>query len=237
MSDVICGVDGCRTGWLRLVENLTTGELSADVSSTAAELFDRSPSGTVTGIDIPIGLPAAGGRACDEAARRLLGRPRSSSVFPVPIRPVIGARDRVEASRLHQAIDGRGIGVQSWNLVGKIREVDEVLRDRLELRGRVHEVHPELAFRAWNGGAAMGFNKKTPEGRAERRRLIDRDFGPDAFDRVRAAFLVKEVAHDDILDAFAVLRSARRIAWGVAVVLPESPPPLDDEGLPMEIVY
>ena len=237
MSETIRGVDGCKAGWLCLAQDFAEGRISAIVAATAAELFDPSATAAVTGIDIPIGLPAAGGRACDEAARRLLGRARSSSVFPVPIRPVIALTDRVEASRLHEAIDGRRIGVQSWNLVAKIREVDDVVRSRPELRGRVREVHPELAFMAWNRGAAMRCHKKTPEGRAERRRLIDRDFGPEAYGRIRAAFAVKEVAHDDILDAFAVLRSARRIRRGEAVVLPEALPPTDAEGLPMEIVY
>jgi hypothetical protein len=44
-----------------------------------------------------------------------------------------------------------------------------------------------------------------------------------------------EVADDDILDAFAALWTAERIAPGEAVTLPEVPP-RDRHGLPMEMV-
>ena len=76
----IAGVDGCKSGWLRLVQDLRSGEIKSDVSTDAPELFDRLPEPVVLGIDIPIGLTDAGPRTCDQLARTLLGRPRGSSV-------------------------------------------------------------------------------------------------------------------------------------------------------------
>jgi len=51
----------------------------------------------VLAIDIPIGL-LDGPRACDKAARKLLGQPRGSSVFPALSRPALGAQTYPEAS-------------------------------------------------------------------------------------------------------------------------------------------
>lgn len=232
----IAAVDGCKAGWLRLVQNLRTGEITSDVSTDAVELFERRPKPVVLAIDIPIGLTDAGPRICDRLARALLGRPRGSSVFPAPIRPALDATKREEASRIHQAADGRRVGAQAWSLYRKIREVDAALRARPDLTSKVREVHPEVSFRAWNDDQPMELKKSTREGRRERRRLVDRDFGSDAFDKVRAGFRVADVAHDDILDAFAALWTASRIHRGLAVTLPEKPV-VDAAGLRMEIVF
>lgn len=233
---VAAGVDGCKAGWLRVFRDPDGGELEFDVSGSAEELLSRRPLPDVVGIDIPIGLTDAGPRDCDKLARRLLGRPRSSSVFPAPIRPALGAASRLEASRIRQAADGSGVGAQAFNLYAKIRDVDEVLRTRPELRGRVREVHPEVSFRALNGGEAVAASKKTAAGQATRRRLLTEHFGSRALDAVRAAFRRGDVAADDVLDALAVLWTAERILRGEAVTLPANPP-RDAAGLVMEIVY
>jgi predicted RNase H-like nuclease len=128
-----------------------------------------------------------------------------------------------------------------WNVqtgfrdLPKIREVDEALRANPQLRERVYEVHPEVTFRVWRG-AAMNHSKKTQAGHADRIRLISAHFGEDAFETVRAKHRPRDVADDDILDAFAALRTAERIANGVSRSLPEVPP-FDAAGLPMRIVY
>lgn len=233
---VIAGVDGCKAGWLRVYRDIGAGELHFDVSSEAEELFGRQPLPDVLGIDIPIGLTDAGPRECDRLARRLLGRPRSSSVFPAPIRPALGARSRLEASRIREAVDGSGVGAQAFNLYARIRDIDAVLRARPELRGRVREVHPEVSFRALNGGQAIVESKKTGEGRRKRQRLLAAYFGSRALAAVGAAFRRGEVADDDVLDALAVLWTAERVYRGEAVTLPDDPP-RDAAGLAMEIVY
>jgi predicted RNase H-like nuclease len=124
---------------------------------------------------------------------------------------------------------------QAWGIVDRIRAVDGELRAHPRLQRRTHEVHPEVAFQAWNG-APIPFGKRSLRGREQRRRLVDRHFGPSAYDAVRARFPARNVAHDDILDAFATLWSAERILRGEGRSLPESPP-TDEYGLRMEIVY
>jgi predicted RNase H-like nuclease len=212
---------------------------SRDVASTCFEsaraLFSQRPFPDLIAIDIPIGLTDCGARDCDRAARQLLGRPRSSSVFPAPIRAVLAARSWEEACDIRSRVEGKRMSKQAWGIVGKVGEIDEELRAHPRLRKRVREVHPEVSFQAWNG-AAMRFRKKSRRGRNARRRLVDQHFGPAAYAGVRDRFRVKNVGHDDILDAFAALWSAERILRGAGGTLPKRPP-VDPCGLPMEIVY
>jgi predicted RNase H-like nuclease len=210
-------------------------EIASVCCESARALFSQGPFPDVIAIDIPIGLTESGPRDCDRAARGLLGRPRASSVFPAPIRALLAARSWEEACAVRSRIEDKRISKQAWGIVGKVREVDEELRALPRLRERVREVHPEVSFQAWSG-AAMRFRKTSRRGREERRRLVDRYFGPAAYESVRDQFLVKDVGHDDILDAFAALWSAERILRGASSSLPEVPP-IDRLELRMEIVY
>lgn len=232
----IVGADGCPNGaWIAILENLQTGEVHSRLFATAEALLLQEPRPAVLAIDIPMGLPNSGSRRCEGEARKILG-PRRSSVFPVPIRPALKATSREEADLLHRAVDGRGVGVQSWHLYGRIRQVDRLLQLHPQVAKVTYEVHPEVAFTAWNGGQPMVHGKKCRAGRDERLALLRKSFGPNAYRQARAQFLVREAAHDDLLDAFATLWSARRIRTGSAVSLPD-PAPLDSKGLPMRIVY
>ncbi len=231
----IAGTDGCRAGWLRVSLQRGTGELRFDVLGSAEALVETPPRPAVLGADVPIGLSEAGPRECERAARRALGRPRGSSVFPAPVRAAVGARTREQAARITEAIDGRRVGAQSFGIYPKIAEMDALLRRKPDLRQVVREVHPEVSFAAW-AGRPMAASKKTRAGRSARLRLVEAHFGPGVFERPRSGWLVKQVAHDDILDAFAALWTAERIACGEADTLPAEPP-VDAAGLRMEIVY
>lgn len=237
------GVDGCRAGWLWLSQPLAPGlptpaPISARLIPDAGALLEGAET-AITAIDIPIGLVDGRPRRCDQEARRRLG-PRRSSVFPAPPRAVLAAQDHGEACRRARALDGRGLSVQTWNIVPKVRQVDALLREQPTLVRRVREVHPELAFQDWNGGLPLGHGKRCREGRAERLALCERGF-PGAWAAIRQRFPRAAVADDDIFDALALLRSAARLWRGEATVLPElepgEDPDVDGCGLPMAIAY
>jgi predicted RNase H-like nuclease len=144
----------------------------------------------VVAVDMPIGLlDLPGTRACDAAARRLLG-PRRSSIFPAPARAHLAAGGFGEVG---------GLSIQAWNLVPKVREVDEAWEPR------VHEVCPETSFAAI-AGAPMAHAKRTAAGRAERLAAL----GLDSVPGVRVA------KPDDVLDALANRWTAERLATGAA---------------------
>lgn len=139
-----------------------------------------------------------------------------------------------DASDRSFAAHGQRLSQQAFNIIPKIREIDLALRADARAAARVHEVHPELSFLLLNDGAPMSFAKKRAEGRDERRRLIAREF-PGAFAAVRARYRSAQAKDDDVLDAFAALWSAGRVASGRALALPAGTAPRDPLGLSMVI--
>lgn len=142
------GIDGFRGGWVvAVIDNTDRCEFHL-VSRMIHMITLLVGTPFILG-DIPIGLPdTPEDRECDLIARRLLGRPRASSVFPVPCREAIYSASYHEACELNLRVLGKSISLQSWLICGKIREVDELLASHPTLRGRIRESHPELCFRA-----------------------------------------------------------------------------------------
>jgi predicted RNase H-like nuclease len=215
----VIGVDGGRGGWVvarveladadgRSVRWDRVADIGAVLATDAAAI----------GVDMPIGLPAHGRRECDLRAKRRLGRAHSR-VFFAPPRPVLDATTYAEAGALHRgAADGLGLSVQTWQLVAKIREVDEVADD-----ARLLEVHPELSFAALAGTVLP--SKHNAAGREVRLAAL----------RAQWPGLTGVPAGDDALDALAVAWSAARWWRGEAESVPERPR-LDQRGRPMRIV-
>jgi predicted RNase H-like nuclease len=189
------------------------------------------------GVDIPIGLPVIavpGGRACDRAARKMLGPKRGSSVFAPPVRAALAADSYERALALNRASSKHDIGIskQVYGLLPKLREVHDALNPELQLRFR--EVHPELSFATMNGGQPMRHSKKSKAGFEERLDQLS-----VFFPEVRGALectTSSAVGRDDILDAYAAAWTAWRMARGKAHYVPETPE-LDSRGLRMGIWY
>lgn len=83
----VAGVDGTPGGWAVII--MDREQLIVRKVSALSDLFDDRPDLKIVAADVPIGLLERyekGGRACDRAARKLLGKYRRNSVFPAPIR-------------------------------------------------------------------------------------------------------------------------------------------------------
>jgi predicted RNase H-like nuclease/transcriptional regulator with XRE-family HTH domain len=226
----VAGVDACRGGWV-----LATGQAEGDgptsvrVVGSFGEIVGMVKGGLLAavGVDIPIGLPEAGSRACDITARELIG-PRRSSVFPAPIRGVLDAPTWSQANDQAKQLHGKGLARQTFGLLAKIREVDELINP--DLQDAIVEVHPEVSF-AVLSGRPLDAPKHGAEGRSARRMALEREF-PDI--RRHAAVRLRGAASDDVLDAYAVLWTARRFFRGEDRVLGDGA--RDTRGLRMEIV-
>jgi predicted RNase H-like nuclease len=234
---VSLGVDGCRGGWFGIQ---LSGPDSWDFAlvERAESLVERFPGPNPILIDIPIGLPAECGRtrACDALAARLLG-PRRASVFPAPCREILAAADYPTALGLSRRLTGKGVSKQTWNIGPKIREVDRWLQGDSASRKRVREVHPEVCFRALNGGQAMAAGKRTPAGERQRLELLSAFFPatPLLFEQALRFQPRRLLARDDILDALVNALSGW-LSEGRLDSLP-AVPETDALGLPMEICY
>jgi predicted RNase H-like nuclease len=182
------------------------------------------PDVEVVAIDMPIGLSEDGVRACDVAARRRLGR-AGSSVFPAPLRQVLGADDYADACRISVTASGKALSKQAWNLVPAIRSLDDALGD--PPTDRVVEVHPELAFRRLDD--RVGDPKVTARGLAQRLAALSGVMDVDLLD---APPLVPAI---DALDACAAAWSAQRLADGTAECVGDGT--TDGRGRPMRICW
>jgi predicted RNase H-like nuclease len=231
---VVAGIDGCPYGWLCLTQDKVAETVTLNLLSHIKDFLSLVPTPEVVAIDVPIGLPESGQRACDQTTRKMLGWPRGASVFSVPPRQVLSATSRDAASEIRVGIDGRRVSSQSWAIAPKIKEVDEFLREDPNRQSQLHEVHPELCFWQWNGRRPMRYSKKTRAGKFEREALVISTYGHD-YSRLRDRPRNAEYRLDDLLDAFAALHAAERLADGTAEVIPESPPS-DAYGLPMRIL-
>jgi predicted RNase H-like nuclease len=220
---VVLGVDGWRGAWVGA--RLDAGSVTLLHLPDAATVL-AVPGVEVIAIDMPIGLSDNGERACDVAARRELGR-AGSSVFPAPVRPVLGCPDHRTACEEARRVSGKALSVQTWNLVPAIRSLDEALGDVPD--GRVAEVHPELAFRTLD--PRVTDSKATARGLAQRIRALEPVM--DVLGALAAA--PPGVPAADCLDACAAAWSARRITEGTADSVGDHV--LDRRGRPMRISW
>jgi len=230
------GVDGCPCGWyaVRRTPGTTTGQLY----SSLEELWADNNDAERILIDILIGLPNRNDsnharRSCDIEAREQVG-PRRTSVFFTPIRAVLDAESQPAASERSKDLTGRGVSKQAFYLLKKMREMDQLFDSSPDVLETILESHPELCFVKFNDDEPLESKKKTEQGRNERLEIISRLFG-DArgfYGELREAYLVREVGHDDIIDAMVLAAAAA----GETATLPAEPE-LDAEGRPMQMVY
>jgi predicted RNase H-like nuclease len=203
----VAGVDGTKKGLVAVV--LEGGRFAEDLLiSPIDSAFNELHDVYVIAIDVPIGF---GPRAADAEARKFLAG-AASTVFSTPSREVL---ERPFGP-------GLGVSAQAHALGARILHVTSLA----QADDRIHEVHPEVSFRAMNGGRPLRYRKKSAGGAIERIALLQRH-------EIEIAEL-RETAIaplDDVLDAAAAAWSAERIAQGIAETLPDSPKRLDGKAL------
>ncbi|MDF1527165.1 MAG: DUF429 domain-containing protein [bacterium] len=227
---VIAGVDSCPGGWLAVLVTFYEEVVEEEhlVLESFRELSELDSPPSFIAVDIPIGLlaePVKGGRDCDRVARKVLGQPRSSSVFSPPVRPSL------ECSTFEEARE-YGLNMQSFGILPKVRELDQIMIPDLQLR--IREAHPEVSFFTLAGLSPARAGKKKAEGRKERIALLDQYFFQ--VEEGLGRFPASRATADDVLDAYACAWTAMRLFRGEAGCLPDDPP-RDEKGLQMAIWY
>lgn len=216
----LVGVDGCRAGWVAVGER--SGRLFVELWSSLERLFAEPWAQAC--VDIPIGLQRGNQRRrCDLEARRMLG-PQRSSVFFTPPRELLGAED-------YEEVRAHGMSLQTFYILPKIREMDELLKPGQQ--AWVRETHPELAYRTRSVQELA--KKKSAEGRAQREQLLGEVGSPFRLSDWSSAYLRKDVALDDLLDAAILLEVARE--WSTDRGRSLGGEERDSRGLKMEICF
>ena len=238
------GVDWCRAGWFYIAFG-PAEKIRWGIERTIDALVAKADSDSRVFIDVPIGLPSNRlGRVCDAEARKKLHAQRRSSVFSTPVRAVLHHTNNYNRSnQINKELTGKGLNKQTFNLLPKIKEVDDLLGSCGEARKIIREVHPEVCFWALAGNRPMQYKKSLLKGFFERLAVL-RELWPSVSETIDAILddeaILKEHSRgnldgDDILDAAA----AAITAWAEPQALRTLPehPPKDQRGLPMEMVY
>ncbi len=241
MTDAVwvVGVDGCPAGWIAVFRCIGAAAMPRiALFSRFSDLLNVAESPKIVAVDMPIGLPdriQGPGRPAEQAVRPHLGG-RQSSVFSVPSRAAVMARDYADACRIAQKTSEppKKVSRQCFGLFPKIREIDALMTPDLERR--VYEVHPEFAFCRLNGGTPMSLPKKiksraSPPGVDQRRDLLLRfGYERDFLDTPPP----RGAGSDDFIDACVNAIIAERLLRGRAEPFPADPP-RDRKGLRIAI--
>jgi predicted RNase H-like nuclease len=149
------------------------------------------------------------------------------------VRPVLAATSWEDACARSRASapHGKAISKQTFAILPKIREIDDLLRARPDLRRVVREVHPEVCF-CELAGHPMIYSKRKRKGREERLQSLGQWFRD--LDTIVNSGREQGLPLEDILDATVACWSALRLAVGKgrSLVQPVLP---DTTGLPMTI--
>ena len=227
----IAGIDGSKGGWVCVsgYEN-NFKELKFEKLEKFHDI--KLKDFNLVLVDIPIGLDIdqkKGGRIVDRLARKEL-LTNKSSIFNAPSRLVLDAKNYEEANKINKS-KGMGLSKQSWNLVKKIKEVDEYIRN--SNKTIIFESHPEIIFQIMKRDKVSS-KKKNKEGIIERRNLLVKS----GFDKV---FLERNLSakdnfykQDDFIDACSLFWSANRAIANSEVKIPNDTV-LDSEGIIMQI--
>lgn len=236
MSDaaLVAGVDAAKGGWVMAVTATTPGSpVAFSVWPSFADVWGQARSQRLlaVGVDMPIGLPGKDLRRSDVEARELLG-PRRSSLFWTPPLCVLNAADHAEANHQARAHTGRGLSIQAFHLLPKVREVRDVLTPEdfaPHAQPQAAEVHPETSF-TMLAGRPMSTSKRQQSGQAERIAVLAPEFSSLA----EVPTSPPGATIDDLLDAAAAAWTARRMAGDTAMCLGQGE--ADDTGYPMSIM-
>jgi predicted RNase H-like nuclease len=223
---LVAGVTTCRGGWLVASAKLQ-GTIFAPEDPVRIDSFvdvvDMRPGYSVIALNAPVGgldKAAVGGRGCDREARILLGR-RASAVKSAPV--AVDSPAGTELLPDH-------IDAISRTLLPRYQEV---AREMAPFRQRtIYEVNADLSFFQLNEDIPMHWSKYSEKGIAERRALVETKL-PGALRIIDSEVPGASLSH--LLDAAAILWTARRIFAKAAIRIP-SEPEWDEQGLRMELV-
>lgn len=202
----IVGIDGCKFGWIA-IKIETNSQFSISKHSEFSSIFKKYPFAEKYLVDMVIGLADKDHpREIEKLAREKLKPNRTSSVFTPPCRAAVYEKTYESAKEKNKTILGKSFSIQAWNIVPKIREVDEFILENKKYKNRISEAHPEVCFASLNNQIPMVSKKKEKKGIEERINLLQSIFpkSKNIFEQGENQFLKKEVKSDDLVDALVL---------------------------------
>jgi len=222
---IVAGAVPSAGKWLVASAKVAGGTFAPEeprLRDTFLEVLNETPQIDVVVVNAAIGYPKVdvrGYRACDLAAKELLGA-RASTIVPVPSRKTL--------ERSGQWVEG--LDAVTSAMLPRLRQVAEEMSPFRQRQ--VYEGRPELSFLQLNGGEPMKYSKYSDEGREEREALLRVKL--NGVERILDATLPR-VKHYQLIDAAVLVWSARRAFTHAARRIPTDPE-WDEMGLRMEFI-
>jgi predicted RNase H-like nuclease len=226
----IAGIDGCKRGWV--VVHCPHDDLAAAEVSFTADLnsFMTAAQIDFAVVDIPIGFTSGPSDRDVEPSMRAMLKGKSSSVFNTPCREALDQDSYHGASEVNRKTLGKGMSKQTHAIFPKMREMDRIVRELGQ--NKIREGHPEVTFAVLNG-SPVHTRKKDSAGADARASLLV----CEGFNIAELASTVRhlDAAKDDILDAAALLWTAKRFVEKKHITLPPVPA-RDAVGIEMSVI-
>lgn len=232
------GVDGSKGGWIAV--QIFERTLTIKSYKHFSEVVRAYPKPRTMLVDIPIGLPYSK----EEAERRpekkvRIGLPgKASTVFTVPCMQAAIQENYAEANHCNKELLGKGISIQSYNIMKKSLEVNEILERYPSYISVIKEAHPEYQFAQFTEKKLpIKASKKTPEGMLERKALLMELL--EQYIHIRTplhTFDLFKKYPDDVLDATCLAIAATLGEKHAFKTIPY-PSFQNEQGIPMEMTY
>ncbi len=223
------GVDWASGSWVVVEATTETTDVNTEPSLLNVWQKYRDRANEIL-VDIPVHLRSEGDRECDQEAKDFLGS-RRSTVFWTPNSDAVIARDYEEAVTKNT----RGLGSHSWGLIPRIREVNALLDEFDTARETLFESHPEVCFKAYNGGDLP--SKKSNAGFEARKKCLIKNGGESFQPVVELAderqanscwhHRIQSGRVDDVLDAAILALTARDSNGNYSTLPADADPPRD----------
>ena len=222
------GVDWMKGKWIAV--ELCNDIVRSYTFDSIEELCKKYENADSILIDVPIGLPEnleQSEQRPDKSARAYLKNAhRKSSIFPVPLRPMVYADNQKEFWNIAKSLNAKTTP-QSYAIIKCIRQVDEFLQNNSDWKNKLLESHPECAFQALNNGYGLEFSKHTDEGIELRTKILSKYIK----NIKNLLMMTSKDAREDILDACCLAVTAKLGFKSIS-----ENPKLDSKGLKMQIL-
>lgn len=229
------GIDVCKGKWIAVC--ITENQFEVDKYDSIKEICDKYSDSDSIIIDMPLGLPEDANDVRPECEARKHLKGKASSIFNVPCRQAVYAKDYESANEINREILGVGLSKQSFGICSKIREVDEFFKDNPEWKNKLLEGHPEICFSKLNNGKAILENKTKSDGQMIRLEILTKYYSKS--DLVINKFLSDVPARkklDDVIDALCLATTGLIGLKYKFKIIPDIPME-DKRDIKMQMIY
>ncbi|WP_291575267.1 DUF429 domain-containing protein [Clostridium sp. UBA4548] len=219
----VIGINVCNGGWLGV--KLSNSCWSIRIFKTIDELIDVWKDSDLFFVSIPMGFleGSVEERKCDIEARKLLDS--SHLDLPaVPCREAIYCNSFGVANIVNKRLTGRNVSTRLWDVIEKIRELDNFLLNHIEYRDKFKESNCEIGFFVLSG-RFMRNSKTVLAGYKERRDVLRKVYPnvDEILDYSIKTFRRKDVKTENVLDAVCLAINGMIGLKNGFIPMPEEP--------------